>query len=190
MIQTIKKGRHRSTPRSFRLQRRKDKRIKVTMSGPGLIYDHGNNDNLDWNKLTGGSFSWWQPHGRSFMVAWRYKTYRSFGIEIPCIELTPYYHNITGDVSKYKKVGSVPGFVDEKNTLLIPIDSDGNVNFHLNLIFKGKYLETRIIGQSVTQFNNIGDTVQYHYTSRYYTPINPWFGGNQKAKGDIFIQFE
>ena len=154
------------------------------MWGKGLVYDHGNEDNLDWNKLGGGSFSWFQPHGRSYMVAWRYNALHH------AIEVTPYYHNIVGDTSRFKKVGSVPGYVDEKNTILLAIASDGSVELEVTHKIAGRSLQLGITGPSLSENAALTDQVEYSKRGAFFSVINPWFGGNQKSKGDIHIRIK
>lgn len=184
MIQTIKKGDHFATPRLFRLRRSRSYRLKIRMWGEGLVYDHGNEDNLDWNKLAGGSFSWFQPHGRAYMVVWRYNALHH------AIELTPYYHNIKGDTSRFKKVGRFAGYVDEKNTILLAIALDGSVELEVAHKIAGRSVETTITGPSLSENAALTDKVEYSKRGAFHSIINPYFGGNQKAKNPIHFMMK
>jgi len=187
MIQTIKKGQHKAIGRRYALKRKRNLYLDITLFGPGLRYDHGNEAHQTaWNKVEGGSFSWFQSHGRAFMTAWRYlKPVVIEGKEMrpESIELTFYYHNLSGDISRFRKVGGVPGLVDESNTLIIPIEGD-KVRFGVARYFEGNTIKTSIY-LSHMLIPSIFDKVTYAKIGRRYSPINFWFGGQKKAQGEI-----
>ena len=138
----------------------------------GIKYDVGAKEQGDWLKWAGVYFDLYQPHGRTVMVAMRYV------IELDKYEWTFYYHNIQ-DSEGYKAVGSVPGYVDEMNTIYteageVPdwyfrFDSDTHVSVELR--HKGEV---------------ISDTVRFEKPfGKMHTRGNIHWGGTMPAQDDI-----
>ena len=72
------------------IERVKDKlEYKITFN-ESCIYDHGDIDQWDWNKLIGVKKNFFSPRKNSFMVGWRWNK------EKDRLELTNYSHDVNG----------------------------------------------------------------------------------------------
>ena len=173
-IQRIKRGKHsvRFIDRYFLPVKNKDFTLKGFLYGPGLRYDYGTSDNQDWNKFAGIQLDKYNPHGRTIMTVFRYNS------SLDAYEWTFYYHNIEEGNGNYKKVGRVPGLVDESNTVYTPVGSvpDLNVTFISN---------TRIALSLIYNGDVINDVVTFKKFGRRHTKGNLYWGGNMAAVEDI-----
>lgn len=153
---------------------RKSELVHVHISGPGLRYNAGKNQS-DWNKLPGGDYFSWLPHGRTAMVGWRYN------IEWDAVEFTPYYHNIE-NADKYKAVGAVPGYVNEKNIYTVPIfDNKASVAVRKEVFKNTLSIEVGDInGQMATT-----DNVEFSKIGRFKMRSNGYAGGQYPAEQNI-----
>lgn len=64
------------------------------------IYNHGDKDQLDWNKLFGTKKKFFRPKQDSSMKAWRWN------LEKECVEITDYIH-IDGETFFEKEITEV-----------------------------------------------------------------------------------
>lgn len=172
--QRIGRGKHsvKFWDRYFSPVRNKDFTLKGFLYGPGLRYDYGNADNLDWNKYAGVQLDRYQPHGRTIMVVFRYVK------NLNAYEWAFYYHNILRGLGEYRKVGSVPGLVDEGNTLYTPVGSvpDWDV----------KFLNSSQVEVKLTYNGNIiTDLVTFEMFGRTHTRGNLYWGGNMPAQDEV-----
>lgn len=148
-----------------------------------MMYELGDNDQCDWNKLGGHSFRQFGNHKYSIMAAWRYD--RSGNVLI-----SPYYHDegltywagapctdLNGEIIPSEGIDPALGFI----TALI-----GDViETHMNFNYDNDWAAVTIINQNngqVTYFEHVfgGDI-------RKQREIWPWFGGNEEAPHDILF---
>jgi len=173
-IQRIKRGSHsvRFIDRYFFPVKNKSFLLKGFMYGPGLRYDYGNSDNYDWNKYAGIQLDNYKPHGRTILIAFRYNQ------NLNAYEWTFYYHHIIKGLGNYKKVGHVPGLVDESNTVYTPVGSVPD--------FKAVFVNNQKLGVSLTyNGDHISDEVVLTPFGRTHTRGNIYWGGNMTAPEDI-----
>jgi len=176
--QLIKKGRHavRFWDRYWMPVRNKDFILYAWMYGPGLKYDYGNSNNLDWNKFAGVQLDLYRPHGRTIMPVFRYNQ------NLHVMEWTFYYHNILDGLRHYDQVGSVPGYVDETNMMHTSI---GEVPIIYFQFANDQQVRVRMEAQNRS---SIQDMVTFKRFGSYHTRGNAWWGGNQTAQDDVEFQ--
>lgn len=175
--QRIQEGRHSVNfiDRYFRPYRNRDFKLSGFMYGEGLKYDYGSPDNLDWNKYAGIQLDLYRPHGRTIMVVFRYLK------NLDSMEWGLYYHNITNGLGEYRKVGSVPGLIDENQTIITPVGST-------------PLWEVRFLNRSQVELKLIydkqvvNDLVTFQAFGRKHTRGNFYWGGNMPSPGDVESQ--
>lgn len=175
--QHIKRGRHSVNfwDRYFTPVVNRNFTLKGYMYGPGMRYDYGGADNLDWNKYAGIQLDKYQPHGRTIMVAFRYDQY--YGR----MEWAFYYHHIERGLGEYRVVGKVPGLVDETNIVYTPIGSvpDWEVKF-----LNSSQIEVKMTYQQKV----VSDLVTFKPFGRTHTRGNFYWGGNMPAQDEIEVR--
>lgn len=105
-----KKGRHKSKP--FKLKRLSNLKASVIFL-PSCRYNHGNNDQKDWNKLLGVKKRFFSPRENSILIGWRYNT------DTDEVELIPYIHYKGAVIKDYVPVKVKVGIITD-----ISIDED------------------------------------------------------------------
>jgi hypothetical protein len=162
-VLTIKEGQHRSTPWQLKYEHHEDLSYQWRFDDSAR-YDHGDNDQYDWNKLTGLSYSLLNSHYNSAMVSWRYNLDRK------TIELSAYYHK-----SK---------IVIRRQPLL---EVNVHDTFYTEII--PNTLDSTIIVRVSTAATTAEDTLKYNISlDQDSREIWPWFGGNKEAPLDITLQ--
>ena len=162
-VLTIKEGQHRSAPWQL-VHKQHDELSYKWRFDDSARYDLGDNDQLDWNKLTGLSYSLLNSHYNSAMVGWRYR------LDEKTIELNAYYH-----ISKLR-VYTLPlmeiNVYDTFYTEIIPNTADSTII-------------VRVSTATSTAEHSLKYNISLAQDSR---EIWPWFGGNEKAPLDITLQ--
>ncbi|MGB0925526.1 MAG: hypothetical protein ACPGTS_02355 [Minisyncoccia bacterium] len=152
---THKKGKHRSKPRQFKIWW-KPKTLKVEFTfHESCRYDHGNDDQFDWNKLTGITFSI-DPLQETVMLAWRYN------VEKGMIELAAYYH-VKGD----RRFSDVLATVRIGETASATISVD--------------YKRKQYTVETTVDFESNLSYRSFSHNRKLARRIQPWFGGNKPA---------
>ena len=77
-----------------------------------MKYDHGINDQFDWNKLFGLKVNYFKPHKDSMMWAWRYNPNKDE------LEFMPYQHR-TGKVVKHNDLIFTTKFRENKKNKIL-----------------------------------------------------------------------
>lgn len=161
-------------------------RVDIVLSGPGLIYDHLNSDQYDWNKLPFGIYlDPYRPHGRTQMGGWRYN------LDTGKIEVCHYYHN-PKNLKDYKAVNpgaSNPGYI-RKDTLIleVPIIRDTAMISMLRWITPAN---DGVRTQYVNYYGDkIDDTALFDNIGSYHTRGNLFFGGNRKTDGKLIANLK
>lgn len=165
-IYTVKPGQHAFTPPvSFNMGRgwkRIGWKCVLTQS---CVYDLGNADQTDWNKLAGVSFHLFDNHRDSIMFGWRWNE------TLKVFDLNTYAH-IDGD----RFMGGPALAVPPGAVFYAWLEIDYASNY-VRLSFQaGDY--TRV------EFVNFPDL------PRWNREIGAWFGGNQPAPHRMEIQKE
>lgn len=174
----IKKDRHFSTPWYFNWENI-DRQELAWLWNESHVYDLGNSNQRDWNKLTGISLHLFTNHKNSALIGWRYT---DGDPEIPgdeFIEISPYFHK-NGERYKADEEGSE-----------IPIARArvGDwTNTYINL------MDPNFNAIAITILTPI-DTIYYELTydidiDRRARKINPWFGGDEMAPKDIYFRYK
>ena len=159
----IKAGKHRSKPWQFNYRRHKQLSYAWRFD-ESARYNHFDNDQLDWNKLTGLSYNLFTSHRNSAMVSWRYN------VSNDTIELSAYYHQAR-EVIRRQPLIQV-NIHDEFYTEIIP-----------------NTIDSTIIVRISTASNSAEDTLKYNISlDQDSREIWPWFGGNKEAPLDITLQ--
>ncbi len=118
-------------------------------------------DQHDWSKLSGITFTPWQPRKNTAMAGWRYNS------EKDSIELTPYFH-----------VNGQRIFTDDPH-LTIGVTEPFEHEIHLNY-------ETKAITVTIkTTRGVLSETHAFTRFRKWLVQIHPYFGGNKRAPSRI-----
>lgn len=121
-------------------------------------YDLKNNHQIDWNKLTGISFTPLQPDINAIMVVWRYN------LKTELFEIGPYFNDKSARIMPSKN-----------ETISVPV----NEPFYFNIDYNG--ISVKYNNKSVYK-ETPQDLQKSFFTS---IRIDGWFGGNSVAPNDI-----
>lgn len=114
-------------------------------------------DQHDWSKLSGMTFTPWQPRKNTAMAGWRYN------IEKDSIELTPYFH-----------VNGLRIFIDDPH-LTIGMTEPFEHEIFMNY-------ETKEITVTIkTARDVLTETHRFTRFRKWLVRIHPYFGGNKRA---------
>ena len=151
---------------------------EIELFGQGLLFAPLDpKDRRDWMKLVGYYFDLDRSHGRTVMLAFRSRP------DLHATEYTFYYHNIKNK-DEYKAVGSVPGYVNERNTLIVPWKSEINP-------YTFTQLNTTVEGNKVSlilQSDDGGvllDQVEFAGSLKTFTRGNIHYGKGREPKYDV-----
>lgn len=153
--------------------------METHLYGRGLLFSpEQESDRLDWLKLGGYYFKTFQPHGETIMIAFRTRP------ELNATEYTFYYHNISNK-DKYKAVGSVPGYVDDSNTLLVSWDDNENASTYTK--FTIEILNDTDIALILEDKEGaaITDVVSFPEVRRNFTRGNVHYGKGREPLYDV-----
>ena len=162
---TIKKGRHFSMPRIFKLRNRPEKVSWLVEFSEHCAYDLGDEDQKDWNKLVGLFYNFFNTLDNTVMVGWRWNP------ETRLMELNAYYH-VDGsreftrplldvELGKLVRVDILVNYEKREYTVALERYSDGKQAVHTKAFShaRGRCLE-----------------------------INTYFGGNETAPRNLTIR--
>jgi hypothetical protein len=167
----LKKGSHFSNPRgllsrrltlldSLKWQCRLDSSCRyIMLLKNGKLHE----DQWDYNKLTGITFTPYYPQGNTAMVGWRYNP------KTTVFELVPYWH------LDYKRI------FNEKPFVSVTIDELFTVEMITN--FNKKQVTTVI----KTLKGQLSDTKAFHRIPKRASLIHPYFGGTSLAPKEMFV---
>lgn len=167
----LKKGSHFSNPRgllsrrltlpdTIKWQCRLDTSCRYIMQlKNGKLHE----DQWDFNKLTGITFTPYYPQGNTAMVGWRYNP------KTTVFELVPYWH------LGYKRIFNEKSFITVKVDELFTIEMISN--------FKEKQVTTVI----KTPNEQLKDTKVFHRIPKRASLIHPYFGGTSLAPKEMFV---
>ena len=167
MVSIIFKGLHASFPPYFK-RVKKEMKYEITFN-ESCVYDHGDIDQFDWNKLIGIKKHFFSPRKNSFMIGWRWNTTRDR------LELTPYYHDEAGK-AHYNDRGIFYISKEEFNnpvTVSFHMDASGTFNYSIRSI-NYSYLNE-------LQLDGLGQK---------WWLIKNWFGGQKTAPHKVTIDFK
>lgn len=120
-------------------------------------------DQHDWSKLCGITFTPWQPRKNTAMAGWRYNNAKD------SIELTPYFH-----------VNGQRIFKDDPH-LTIGVNEPFEHEIHLND-------ETKEITVTIkTARGVLSETHTFTTFRKWFVQIHPYFGGNKRAPRRIML---
>lgn len=170
-IYVMKKGRHHATNLlKNRLLRRVEHLDWYSCFDTSARYIIGtengsiHEDQHDWSKLSGITFTPWQPRKNTAMAGWRYNNV------IDSIELTPYFH-----------VNGVRIFNDDPH-LTIGVDEPFEHEIQLNY-------ETKDITLTIkTARGVLSETHTFTTFRNWLVLIHPYFGGNKRAPRRIKLK--
>lgn len=165
---TVRPGRHAFRPRRIFDVRPSKQLLTITgMFTEESIYEIDGEDQWDWNKLAGQTFSL-HPMKDTLMVGWRYNP------ESGMFELTHYIHEKwrTEYGTKIEEIFSV----DVGEEFLIEIERASK-----NTV---KYLF------SATKHYRIETVLRFRRWKRFRRIIYPWFGGTSAAPKSISVFIE
>ncbi len=162
---TIQPGQHASRPLLLRWKW-KPKRYFFSVRFLQAAYDHGNADQMDWNKLLGVSFHLFTNHENSFMLGWRWN------VDTQLFEINAYQH--------------VDGSTKYTDTLFtVPHDSwlqgVANIDYRRDQVRLSVKVAHGVAVEHVFQFSRLRKLTR---------EINAWFGGNLPAPYYIVIEKE
>ena len=168
---TFSKGSHFSKPRGLfsRLIRKPDtlrwecsfdSSCQYKMTTPNGSLD---DDQWDYNKLTGVSFSVFSPHINTAMVGWRFNP-KTFNFE-----LVPYWH--ISHKRFFKENPFVSVLANESFTVEMQMD----------------YVKKRVKTIIKSGKNELVETQQFAKLPKQAVLIHPYFGGNKTAPKAMFL---
>jgi hypothetical protein len=170
----------RLTDRYWCIYRNPNETTDIEMFGAGFLFPPADiKDRRDWIKLGGYYFDIYRPHGRTVMVAFRSRP------DLHATEYTFYYHNIK-DTEGYKTVGSVPGYVNDRNTLIVPWKSEINPYTFIQLYISVKDSEVSLVLQS-DDGGAILDKVEFNGLLKTFTRGNVHYGKGREPKYDVIV---
>jgi hypothetical protein len=141
-------------------------------------YHHNDNDQADWNKLSGFSFNLFSNHRNSQMTGWVYHPGRGL------VYLAPYYHQDGGTywakipwADAGHQVGEDLPFItaelgDEIETTLV-VDRGND--------------ETTLKVKNLTSGDEFSFIMTWGFNLGLVREIFPWFGGNKMAPDNIYF---
>lgn len=161
---TIKKNRHfvRWKDRIFKFRKAPQKVTWNYMFNENCKYKHADQDQFDWNKLTGLFYKWHNTRAETVMVGWRYN------IPEDKIELNAYYH-----INKARIFTPVLLKINRGDLVRISIEIDYDQKQYT--VFLNSNNKTAKHVQSFTHNN------------RTCQQINFYFGGQKKAPHNISV---
>jgi len=173
---TIKEGQHRSRPHVLTWSQDVEKTYDWQFNSTAR-YELGDDDQADWNKLTGESADLATNHDNSLRVAWRYDRNDSIRLSFYYhLEGKPYWANapytdLDGNTSRGSN--NIPHMTI---SVVEPFTTHIDVVGHAITMT----IETMFSGQSISYTQNFPP---FNRTRE----IHPWFGGNRSAPHDIKI---
>lgn len=174
----IEEGQHRSTP--YRLTWNDDSYLYYEWYFSALsVYELGDIDQCDWNKLTGVSFHLASTTNNSLLVAWRYDRAGFFWV-------APYYHQ-SGNTYWSNVLCTdfhVPNTPDE-TLVAIRADFGDIIETHINIVRDMNCAAVTIINQTTGETSFF--EVSYDFELEKIREVYPWFGGNETAPNDIYL---
>lgn len=162
----VDRGQHRYQPYHLNLN---DDRVEYLWElTPASKYDLIDEDQQDWNKLTGQSFKLLNSAECSLMAAWRYN------IEEDVFELSPYM-NLDGE--KYNVDTGDPAGFPMWGGYIIKVKADEQFRTRIKVNEFGQAQLDVITDDMGLLFRwDFGEVAQGTMREIY-----PWFGGNEKA---------
>ena len=132
----------------------------IIRNSDGTIHE----DQQDWSKLSGITFTPWQPQRNTAMAGWRYNNITD------SIELTPYFH-----------VNGQRIFRDDPH-LSVGVNEPFEHVVHLNY-------ETKEITVTIkTPREELSETHQFTTFKKWLVQIHPYFGGNKRVPRKITLR--
>ena len=161
---TISEGRHYSFPRIFKSRNKPERVSWRIIFEESCIYDLGDGDQKDWNKLCGLFFNTLNTLDNTVMVGWRYN------LKTGRMELNAYYHV---DKSREFTKPLLDVALGEPFQVDILVDYDEkNYSVVLNRLSDGK---------------QVRDSKAFFHDDTNCLEINTYFGGNREAPKDLSI---
>lgn len=123
-------------------------------------YNLQNSHQLDWNKLTGISFTPWRTDTDALMIAWRYN------VKYDYFEIAPYFNVKTARILPLKNETII---IEKYNPFSFQINYKGiSINYFNQSIIKEKPID--LVTRFITSFRVI-----------------TWFGGSELPPCDIYL---
>ena len=143
-------------------------------------YDHGNNDNLDWNKLFGGfKDNIFQSHDLTIMNGWRKSQIDSV------VEINFYNHGIIWGSNDYLKIANGAQFTNDKYLRL----DEGSTCLQVKRQIQDTLVQGINTNLVITEISNGKETLvdsvltKRSFGGDFYLS-QQYFGGNKKAPDD------
>ena len=159
-----KKGNHKSTPFRFKLYSKPEEIAMSFSFDYTCAYFHNDDDQFDWNKLTGISFGI-DARNESVMIGWRYNRI------LNQFELAAYYH-----ISDERLISNI----------LLRVFADKEVKAMISVDYEQKMYTVEI--NAADSFNVVQQKFKHDRTLA--RRIHPWFGGNKTAPHDMTIKIQ
>ncbi len=169
MISKVFKGFHFSWPPY--IERVESLNYEITFN-ESCIYDHGDIDQWDWNKLIGVKKNFFSPRKNSFMVGWRWNK------EKDRLELTSYSHYETGKAN-YNDRGIF--YINRK-------ELKDSINIKITLLNKWIRLEISSKHYKIDELVRV--TIEDKNSFNKGWLIKNWFGGTKSAPHKITINYK
>lgn len=171
----IRKGNHAAKPLALVYNSDVSMRSEWVLT-QSCVYNLGDVDQCDWNKLTGWSWAV-SNKKKSVMLAWRYDT------ELEAFRLAPYWHE---DGSTNWATAPCGGYSDANNPAMpnIVAQVGETISVEIRQRTNGLVSLTVDTGQGRMYWERI-----FSDLPKTHREIRPWFGGNEDAPHDMQILF-
>jgi len=134
-------------------------------------YDHGDSDQLDWNKIGIFKTKQFDAHTKAFMLGWR----NALNDSSYTHQIAFYAHGVIDFQLPHKVVGSYEGHVSNEYITVHPGGCFTAIT-HINQNLVAQSLESHTTGDYLSNVILYKDD----WPEKYYLGA-PWFGGNNKA---------
>lgn len=174
---TIQQNQHRAHPYRLSVKERTYLAYEWKFDESSM-YELGDRDQCDWNKLTGLSLHAWTNHNNSVMAGWRYDRDGFIWVGVYYHEDGEVFHPTASCTDPDRPVPYDPG-----SSMRVEIGDI--IETHINVNPVANWTAITIINTSsgkTLYWENDWDE-DFNKTREIY----PWFGGNERAPQDITI---
>jgi hypothetical protein len=163
---SVKSGKHDFTPNPLPVPQTVNRIGYYAMFNENTKYNFNDDDQFDYNKLTGGSFNFVNHLIDAFILGWRYNAKEDV------FEVIDYWHH------------SGSRFIGADNKAIPVLKVKPNEVFTYWWELKGNEIVFSIKTQTGPVITR---TMAYNTTGKVFKEIGAWFGGNRNAPSNLEV---